>query len=253
VRQVTDGTGAVTGSQSFDAYGKLTSQSGTGLDRYGDTGREWDAVAGLQYSRARMYDPGVGRWLSTNPLGFTAGDANLYRYVGNGPTNARDPSGLVDSDKASADALGQLGGMIQGTRDQIAQAEAEERERNKPTGDEVIAGPHRDRPRFVSPDDILAGGRPRLDPPVLLDRHRAAGRGTTSKRIFATSAISLGRRSRARSTTRSAVSAGPVAISRSRFRTRSTRPTRNSSVATAAATRRRRRTRSCGSNRGPIW
>jgi hypothetical protein len=77
---------------------------------------------------------------------------------------------LVDGDKASADALGQLGGMIQGTRDQIAQAEAEERERNKPTGDEVIAGPHRDRPRFISPDDILAGGRPRLDPPDLLDR-----------------------------------------------------------------------------------
>lgn len=28
------------------------------------------------------------------PLGFQAGDANLYRYVKNGPTNATDPSGL---------------------------------------------------------------------------------------------------------------------------------------------------------------
>lgn len=30
-----------------------------------------------------------------DPLGFEAGDENLYRYVGNGPTNAVDPSGLV--------------------------------------------------------------------------------------------------------------------------------------------------------------
>ncbi len=28
------------------------------------------------------------------PLGFAAGDANLYRYVGNSPTNFTDPSGL---------------------------------------------------------------------------------------------------------------------------------------------------------------
>ena len=31
---------------------------------------------------------------SNDPIGFAAGDANLYRYVGNGPTNATDPSGL---------------------------------------------------------------------------------------------------------------------------------------------------------------
>jgi hypothetical protein len=42
-----------------------------------------------------MYDPTIGRWLSEDPIGFEAGDANLYRYVGNGPANATDPSGLV--------------------------------------------------------------------------------------------------------------------------------------------------------------
>ncbi len=36
-----------------------------------------------------------GRWISKDPIGFAAGDSNLYRYVGNSPTNAADPSGLV--------------------------------------------------------------------------------------------------------------------------------------------------------------
>ncbi len=41
-----------------------------------------------------MYDPSIGRWLEEDPIGFEAGDANLYRYVTNGPTNAVDPTGL---------------------------------------------------------------------------------------------------------------------------------------------------------------
>jgi hypothetical protein len=38
-----------------------------------------------------LNSPGSGRG---DPLGFDAGDSNLYRYVKNGPTNATDPSGL---------------------------------------------------------------------------------------------------------------------------------------------------------------
>lgn len=41
-----------------------------------------------------MYDPTIGRWLTEDPIGFAGEDMNLYRYVGNGPTNATDPSGL---------------------------------------------------------------------------------------------------------------------------------------------------------------
>jgi uncharacterized protein RhaS with RHS repeats len=41
-----------------------------------------------------VYDPTVGRWLMEDPLGFDAGDYNLERYVGNGPTDGTDPSGL---------------------------------------------------------------------------------------------------------------------------------------------------------------
>src|ERR1019366_3426819 len=61
---------------------------------YGWTGREVDVETGLQYNRARYYDAATGRWISQDPLGFDAGDSNLYRYVNNGPTDAADPSGL---------------------------------------------------------------------------------------------------------------------------------------------------------------
>ena len=77
----------------FDGYGTVV--SGALADRYGFTGREWDSLVGLQYSRARMYSPTQGRFTSEDPLGLRAGDANFYRYVGNQPTGRVDPSELI--------------------------------------------------------------------------------------------------------------------------------------------------------------
>lgn len=62
-------------------------------ERYGYTGREQDALSGLQYNRSRWYDPRSGSWMGQDPIGFAGGDANLYRYVGNDPVNNTDPSG----------------------------------------------------------------------------------------------------------------------------------------------------------------
>jgi hypothetical protein len=42
-----------------------------------------------------MFNPMLGRWMEEDPIGFEAGDTNLYRYVGNNPTDATDPSGLI--------------------------------------------------------------------------------------------------------------------------------------------------------------
>jgi hypothetical protein len=41
-----------------------------------------------------MFDPTIGRWQSKDPKSFDAGDTNLYRFVGNHPSYATDPSGL---------------------------------------------------------------------------------------------------------------------------------------------------------------
>ena len=61
---------------------------------FGYTGRPYDDETDLQNNRHRWYDSETGRWISQDPIGFNAGDANLYRYVGNGSTGAVDPSGL---------------------------------------------------------------------------------------------------------------------------------------------------------------
>jgi RHS repeat-associated protein len=58
-------------------------------------GLRLDASAGLYDGRARAYSPTLGRWLQNDPLGFAAGDANTYRYEGDNPADASDPSGLL--------------------------------------------------------------------------------------------------------------------------------------------------------------
>jgi RHS repeat-associated protein len=58
------------------------------------TARYTDATTGLQWNLNRWYSPSIGRWMSEDPIGFTAGDPNLARYVRNGSLNATDPSGL---------------------------------------------------------------------------------------------------------------------------------------------------------------
>jgi RHS repeat-associated protein len=58
------------------------------------TGREYDVETGLAYHRARYYDPGMGRFLSPDPI-WTADDINLYRYVANSPVMYVDPNGTV--------------------------------------------------------------------------------------------------------------------------------------------------------------
>ncbi|MCP4361914.1 MAG: hypothetical protein GY796_28210, partial [Chloroflexi bacterium] len=59
------------------------------------TGRRYDPESGNYYYRARIYSPALGRFLSTDPMGYAAGDANLYRYTFNNPTNLTDPTGEI--------------------------------------------------------------------------------------------------------------------------------------------------------------
>jgi RHS repeat-associated protein len=95
IRDVLDNTGTLQNHIVYDSFGKITSQTNAFFTSiYAYTGREYDSETGLYFYRARYYDPNTGGFISEDPIGFEAGDNNLYRHVGNSPTNANDPSDL---------------------------------------------------------------------------------------------------------------------------------------------------------------
>lgn len=103
VRRVLSQDGTEVAALSYDSFGRPLSSTGTQAEaagRFAFAGREWDADARLYYLRARYYDPDIGRFLSEDPAGFDAGDANLYRYVGNRPVNRTDPLGLSEASES---------------------------------------------------------------------------------------------------------------------------------------------------------
>jgi RHS repeat-associated protein len=92
---VTDNNGTLKDQVTYDGFGNATQTNSSYSGRYLWTGREVDVETGLQYNRARYYDSHTARWIIQDPLGFDAGDNNLYRYASNEPLLQRDPSGLL--------------------------------------------------------------------------------------------------------------------------------------------------------------
>jgi len=77
---------------TYSAYGEPAGATGWAGSRFRYTGQIALPEAQLYHYKARVYDPGVGRFFQTDPVG-TKDDLNLYAYVGNDPVDREDPSG----------------------------------------------------------------------------------------------------------------------------------------------------------------
>jgi len=80
---------------NYEPFGATTT-TGNGLtNSYKFTAREEDGT-GLYYYRARYYHPGLGRFVSEDPLRLAARDVNFYVYASDNPVRLLDPLGLFD-------------------------------------------------------------------------------------------------------------------------------------------------------------
>ncbi len=102
VTALIDTSGNVVERNIYDPFGAVTflapDWSTRSTSSYSFTilnqGGRYEIVTGLYHFRHRDLHPTLGRWIQVDPLGFGAGDTNLYRYVENGPPGWLDPSGL---------------------------------------------------------------------------------------------------------------------------------------------------------------
>ena len=81
-----DVSGNITATFDYRPYG--TQALGGAPNGPGYAGHVNDPDTGLVYMQARYYDPLVGRFLSADPVGPSAGDVlnfNRYAYAGNNP------------------------------------------------------------------------------------------------------------------------------------------------------------------------
>ena len=89
-----DQTGKLLAKLLYEPYGQTTANGSDFPFQY--TGRTSVAAGALYYLRARYYDATSGRFITLDPLGFSAGPTNFYNYVGSSPLNFRDPLGLEE-------------------------------------------------------------------------------------------------------------------------------------------------------------
>lgn len=142
---VTNATGGMYRINGYDAYGVPNSNN---LGRFQYTGQAWLAELGLYHYKARVYDPVLGRFLQTDPVGYDD-DLGLYSYVGSDPVNATDPTG-----KFAAAAPAVLGAIL------IAGAACESSGACDEIRDSVREGIQRAEDKI---DNVIEGAREAID------------------------------------------------------------------------------------------
>jgi RHS repeat-associated protein len=112
VQTVTGDDGTVETARDYASFGAQRAPNALESSLpYGFTGHESDAEFGLINMTGRIYDPGLGQFLSADPIisqPFSQG-LNRFAYVNNSPLNFVDPSGL-DAEGRDDELIGRGGG-----------------------------------------------------------------------------------------------------------------------------------------------
>lgn len=82
-------------SEPFGDYAADENPAGAGLFAFNlrFPGQYFDAETGLHYNYFRDYDPSIGRYVQSDPIGLTGG-LSTYAYVDGNPLSSADPTGL---------------------------------------------------------------------------------------------------------------------------------------------------------------
>jgi RHS repeat-associated protein len=90
----TDASGNIVNTYTYDPYGATTSSTGSQPNAFQFAGQATDPT-GLQYLRARYYDPATGAFLSSDPMGVSPSwPGKPYAYADANPVLNTDPYGL---------------------------------------------------------------------------------------------------------------------------------------------------------------
>lgn len=93
---LTDSTGAITKSYTYDAFGVEKNIDDTDTNAFRYCGEYYDSESGTIYLRARYYDPSTGRFISRDSYAGKNSDPlslNLYTYCHNNPIYFYDQTG----------------------------------------------------------------------------------------------------------------------------------------------------------------
>jgi RHS repeat-associated protein len=91
---ITDGGQDVDWELVAGPFGELEDASGSLTYNPRFPGQYADAETGTRYNLVRDYDPSLGRYLQSDPIGLLGG-LDTYAYVGGNPVNYVDPEGGV--------------------------------------------------------------------------------------------------------------------------------------------------------------
>ena len=104
--KMTASAGKLAWQAHYDAFGKavvdvtkdvMTQEISTVENNLRFPGQYFDKESNLHYNYHRYYDPGTGRYVSADPIGFGGRDVNWYRYADNNSLMYVDSSGLAKS------------------------------------------------------------------------------------------------------------------------------------------------------------